>query len=41
MSPMYKELLLKLVMSMSRDELFIRSKNIMDQVKMDEKQTDR
>ena len=28
MSPMYKELLLKLVMSMSRDELFIRSKNI-------------
>ena len=33
MSPMYKELLLKLVMSMSRDELFIRSKNIMDQEK--------
>ena len=34
MSPVYKELLLKLVMSMSRDELFIRSKNIMDQEKM-------
>ena len=34
MSPVYKELLLKLVMSMSKDELFIRSKNIMDQEKL-------
>ena len=32
-SPMYRELLLKLAMSMSKDEIFIRSKTIMDQEK--------
>ena len=33
-SPMYRELLMKLAMSMSGDEMFIRSKNIMMQEKM-------
>ena len=31
--PVYRELLLKLAMSMSKDEIFIRSKTIMDQEK--------
>ena len=33
-SPMYRELLLKLAMSMSKDEIFIRSKNIMNEEKV-------
>ncbi len=33
-SPMYRELLMKLAMSLSADEMFIRSKNIMMQEKM-------
>jgi hypothetical protein len=32
-APVYRELLLKLAMSMSKDEIFIRSKTIMDQEK--------
>ena len=31
--PVYRELLLKLAMSMSKDEIFIRSKTIMDEEK--------
>ena len=31
--PVYRELLLKLAMSMSRDEIFIRSQNIMNEEK--------
>ena len=31
--PVYRELLMKLAMSMSRDEIFIRSQNIMDEEK--------
>ena len=33
-SPVYRELLMKLAMSMSGDEMFIRSKNIMMQEKL-------
>ena len=33
-SPVYRELLMKLAMSMSRDEIFIRSKNIMMEEKL-------
>ena len=33
-SPIYRELLLKLAMSMSKDEIFIRSKNIMNEEKV-------
>ena len=33
-APVYRELLLKLAMSMSKDEIFIRSKNIMNEEKV-------
>ena len=36
--PVYRELLLKLAMSMSRDEMFIRSQNIMNEEKGQYKQ---